>query len=244
MVFSSLTSPLSPTAGVGTNAGHSSSENCSTLAATDLLPPYNIVNSLIPVCVLYPNCTHLQGLLYLCLSPRISYCLILLTIPSTCGGMPCRCWSICRTFLEMKLPSFRKRNVSSTCLAPSLSHCLIYWTFIDYIIVLCFFSGLKVLSSNIPEQLILAEDVFDLYIIIFLEGGGGVQGQIRNYSKGGGGAELNEGSLAQNVLHYYRGRPGYESMKSAQEGDPDPLDHPTSMRPWEGVCGSIKFSLK
>ena len=132
--------------------------------------------------------TH-QVLLCPCLSPRISYRLILLTIPSTCDGMPCRCWSICWTFVEMKLHSFRKRNVSSTCFAPPLSHCLICWTFIDYIIVLCFFSGLKVLSSNIPEQLILAEDVFDLYIIIFFRGGGGggVQGQIRNYSRGGGG---------------------------------------------------------
>ena len=53
VVFSSLMSPLSPTAGMGTYAGHSSRENCSTLAGTDLLSPYNIVNSLIPVCVLY-----------------------------------------------------------------------------------------------------------------------------------------------------------------------------------------------
>ena len=165
VVFSSLVSPLSPTAGMGTYAGHSSRENCSTLAGTDLLSPYNIVNSLIPTRSKY---TH-QVLLYLCLSPRISYHLILLTIPSTCGGMPSRCWSICRTFLEMKLPNFRKRNVTSTCLAPPLSHCLICWTFFDYIVVLCFFSSLKVLSSNIPEQLILAEDVFDF----FFRGGGG-----------------------------------------------------------------------
>ena len=192
-------SPLSPTAGMGTYAGHSSRENCSTLAGTDLLSPYNIVNSLIPACLcslLLTRSKYIhQVLLYLCLSPRISYCLILLTIPSTCGGMPCRCWSICRTFLEIKLTSFRKRNVTSTCLAPPLSHCLICWTFFDYIVVLCFFSSLKVLSSDIPEQLILTEDVFDF----FFRGGGGGAGTDQKLFQGG--TEFNEGSLAQNVLH-------------------------------------------